>query len=83
MITPDQLSELEEAAIEEGTELGEYWRSLLELHLCSMISDSFKRAVRQELAEQYLWFKNYAEWVEEEREEVSKKRTVRYLRFKF
>jgi hypothetical protein len=70
-------SELQEAALLENTEAGEYWMALVNLSKCvfSHSSDEFAEAFEKELAATHAWLLEHYEIVEvtETRTETRKK----------
>lgn len=54
------IEELEDASHLDGTEWGETICDLLRLYRSSMVSDSFKSSIEQEILDQYDAFKEYA-----------------------
>ncbi len=59
-------SELQEAALIENTEIGEYWMAMANLSKCVInhSSDEFAEAFEKELAATHAWFLEHFEIVE-------------------
>lgn len=62
------IDELYEASLEEGTELGEYWRGLCNFWKVVHYSNDgvFVSDIATEIRSQHKWFKDNFTWVEHE-----------------
>ena len=75
----DMVSDLEDAAKLDHTEVGEYWTWLVAGELVNFQSDSMKKAWEKEVESQHRILKEEYKIVEEEKQITQKRKVLKYI----